>query len=260
MQSRYLLYIDILGFRDLVNHNPASISELFSIVDSLNVHRHDAFKTIVFSDTILVYNKDNVLRNSHEHHYIVMYACEFAQDLMYRFIGTPFSFRAVLRYGEFDHYKLKHIDCFYGEVLIGAYDQEKKIQSVGLFIDNEAQKYNNIFPTAHYDDELSYVFLNQATEDFEQSYGYSLPLDKEMAGILLSTGNESLLLRDIILLREIYERSQSQGLMPSARLKYQTAWTYQISRYPNTMQLLVQSEFDPQCLTKEINWTKVAPI
>lgn len=54
LTAKYLLYIDILGFSDMVRSEPAKVAELYLILDSLTVHRHEAFRTIVFSDTILV--------------------------------------------------------------------------------------------------------------------------------------------------------------------------------------------------------------
>ena len=56
MTDRYLLYIDVLGFSALIDEGLGKINDLYEVIASLNVHRHDAFKVIVFSDTILVYN------------------------------------------------------------------------------------------------------------------------------------------------------------------------------------------------------------
>lgn len=41
--KKYLLYIDILGFKDLVADKPRKIEMLYGIIDSLNVHAHHAF-------------------------------------------------------------------------------------------------------------------------------------------------------------------------------------------------------------------------
>src|SRR4051812_2952444 len=98
MTDKYLLYIDFLGFADLVKSNPAEIEKLYSIINSLNVHQHNTFKTIVFSDTILVYNIHDP-KNKFEHEYLVMYACEFVNDLLYRLTDKDRYFRAILTYG-----------------------------------------------------------------------------------------------------------------------------------------------------------------
>jgi hypothetical protein len=74
MPAKYLLYIDMLGFSDLVRKRGA-VKKLYEIINTLNVHRHDAFKTIAFSDTLLVYNIVNP-KTKHDREYLVMYSCE----------------------------------------------------------------------------------------------------------------------------------------------------------------------------------------
>lgn len=83
---RFLLYIDFLGFSDLVAENPKRIDMIYQIINSLNVHAHEAFKTIVFSDTVLVYNSE-LASSERNKKYLVMYACEFVQDLQRRLVG-----------------------------------------------------------------------------------------------------------------------------------------------------------------------------
>src|ERR1700674_5321702 len=82
--DRYFLYIDILGFADLVMSAPECVADLFEIISSLSVHEHQSFGTIVFSDTILVYPKSERGMGRRADAYFIMYLCEFAQDLMYR--------------------------------------------------------------------------------------------------------------------------------------------------------------------------------
>ena len=70
--EKAFLYIDILGFGQLVKDNSPKTEKIFEIIDGLNVHRHFAFQTIVFSDTILVFNKNEEYQN----HYYVTYLIE----------------------------------------------------------------------------------------------------------------------------------------------------------------------------------------
>lgn len=44
----FFLYLDILGFTDLVKEGSERIDDLYEVIASLNVHKHDAFKVIVF--------------------------------------------------------------------------------------------------------------------------------------------------------------------------------------------------------------------
>ena len=102
MTEKSFLYIDILGFSKMTNNSPNKIEQVFQILDSIKVHRHFAFKTIVFSDTILVFNEDD----SRSDDYYVTYLCEFVQDLFYRTIYLNVFFRAVITKGEFKYQKL----------------------------------------------------------------------------------------------------------------------------------------------------------
>lgn len=78
--EKAFLYIDILGFKNLVTSNTDKVESIFKIIDSLHVHKDIAFQTIVFSDTILVFNKDN----RYPLHFYVTYLIEYAQQLFYR--------------------------------------------------------------------------------------------------------------------------------------------------------------------------------
>lgn len=179
MRNQYLLYIDILGFEEMVAKAPDRVDDVFRIIASLNAHRHPDFSTIVFSDTILVHSAA-VPRSEHDHDYIVMYLCEFAQDLLRRLVGREIAFRAVITMGEFDHYLLNDVAYFYGQALLGAYKAEKKIKCTGLFIDGVCNRRNRIFPTASYDDDWHFVFLTQRLTELEDVYEGELPLDDRL--------------------------------------------------------------------------------
>ena len=249
-QKRYLLYIDILGFNQLVQEKPQRIKTLYRIINSLNVHTHDVFRTIVFSDTILVYNRDNA-NNINDHKYLVMYACEFVQDLQYRLIGQDIYFRAVLVAGDFDHYTLENIECFYGKALIDAYLNEKGIQAVGLFIDDNCNKYNGIFPTARYDNKLNFVFLNQSLERLQRNSKGELPIDP----FLLNETDEYWdILWDFRLLNGIYDL-MSNHPDPRVRGKHLATWNFFQQRYPNIMRVLESGEFDPKVLCNQYDWS-----
>jgi len=160
-EERFLLYIDILNFSNLVLQK-GKVEELYKIINDLNVHRHDVFNTIIFSDTILVYNRLHA-RGLREIHYIVMFLCEFAQDLFYRLIGRDIYFRAYITVGEFAHYSMKNIkDVFYGDALIEAYRAEKAIQAMGLFMSNRVVPYSDIFKTKRFNRNCHFVYIMQS--------------------------------------------------------------------------------------------------
>jgi hypothetical protein len=173
--AKYLLYIDILGFSNLVRERGA-VGRLYKTIDSLNVHRHHAFRTIAFSDTLLVYNITNP-ETKDDCHYFIMYLCEFAQDLFYRLVGRDIHFRGYLTLGDFIVADFKNLNAFYGGALIEAYEREKQIESTGLFIDNNILGDCDIFHFEKYDERCSYVYLMQSldTITFPDDSGY--PVD-----------------------------------------------------------------------------------
>lgn len=250
--KKFLLYIDILGFSDLVAKKPRKVEMLYSIIDSLNVHAHNAFKTIVFSDTILVYNTE-ASSSDRDREYFVMYACEFAQDLQRRLTGQDIHFRAVLVLGHFDHYHLKNIECFYGSALIKAYLREKDIPATGLFIDDASNHYNKIFPTTRFESDLNFVFLNQSLERLQNNTNGQLPTDNFVLNEMDDYGD---ILFDIRLLKGIYRNMQTQN-NSRIRTKYLTTWHLFRNRYPKILDSLEARNFSPQTICENFDWTKM---
>lgn len=173
---RYLLYIDILGFSDLVTGNSPKVHDLYEVIASLNVHKHPSFQAIVFSDTVLVYNTHRPVTD-HDRHYLVMYLCEFAQDLQYRLTGRGIVFRAVLVHGDFMHYELNSVPCFFGAALIDAYRSEKQIPAIGLFMERSLVPDSDIFRTAAFNDTYNFVFITQTLDTIEGEHGGLFPVD-----------------------------------------------------------------------------------
>ena len=77
MQSTFFLYLDILGFADLVEKS-GEVEKLFRILDSA---------AIIFSDTVLAYNAHDSLTGTAKATE-AMFLIELVQDLFLRLIGT----------------------------------------------------------------------------------------------------------------------------------------------------------------------------
>lgn len=252
MQAKYLLYIDILGFSEMVKSDPGKIADLYRIIDTLAVHRHDAFKTIAFSDTVIVYNTAEPT-SGHDHAYLVMYSCEFVQDLLYRTIRKQIHFRALLRYGEFEHSRLRNIECFYGTGLIDSYMKEKEVACTGLFIHRSCHRYNLIFPTAKYDDELSFVYLNQSLEQLQFiCQGSQFPVDQYY---LRETDELWRLVWDVKYLENIYSLMTTHH-DPKVRAKFLAAWQFYRSRYSDLLHEFEQHSFDVRVVCPSYNWDR----
>ena len=247
--KKYLLYIDILGFSDLVEMDSDKIQSLYDVIDSLNVHRHNAFKAIVFSDTVLVYNIDNA-SSEEDRDYCVMFACEFVQDLQFRLVGKNIYFRAVLVLDNFIHNSLNNLECYYGKALIKAHNLEKDIQAVGLFIDDESNKNNRIFPTKRFDKDLSFVYLNQSLETLQKNCNGNLLVG---SACFQQSYDYSDILWDIGYLKDIYHNMKRQDC-PCIRDKYLVTWYLYFERYPKILEALVSNNFSLKSICSSYDW------
>jgi hypothetical protein len=249
MNKRFLLYIDILGFAEMTRKEPRKVARIYSILDSLNVHGHDAFKTIVFSDTVLVYNPQ-LATNKEMCDYLVWYLIEFVEDLHKRLTGQDVYFRAALTTGDFSHYSLKNIECFFGEALVNAYLNEKKIPSIGLFIDNECNNHNEYFHTAPFNNNYHFVYLNRSIEYLNELTNDQYPFS--------SAHLEDQAPRipwHIRFLKDIHKQMREHP-DPSVRLKFLTAWDFHAKRYPSLLQLLEKNDFSVDAIAGRACWIK----
>ncbi len=253
INERFLLYIDILGFAEMTRREPRKVARLYAILDSLNVHRHNAFKTIVFSDTALVYNPE-LAKSDEERQYLVWYLIEFAEDLHHRLTGQDIYFRAVVTTGTFSHYPLRNIECFFGEALVSAYLHEKEIPSIGLFIDNECNKYNKYFRVARFDGDCHFVYLNRSLETLDQGTGGEYPFTDRSWGIEDGTPYTPWQVR---FLKDVYENMRTHR-SSAVRTKYLTAWDFYAKRYPRMTQELVNKAFSLTALGPAGAWESEA--
>lgn len=252
MRDQYLLYIDILGFTDLVTQSPERVEEVYRVIASLHAHDHPDFATIVFSDTVLVHCAAE-LRTKHDHEYVVMYLCEFAQDLLDRLVGRDIAFRAVLTYGAFDHYRLNDVPCFFGPALIKAHLAEKEIKATGLYIDTASNRHNRIFPSVPLNEEWSFVFVTQQLTEFEDTWRGSVPLPN----ILVHDADFGWFVGpEVVHLQEVFTKAQ-QHPVDSVRAKYRRTWEFYEQRYPRTVRSLMSADFQLEALSAHFDWAEV---
>lgn len=249
MNEKFLLYIDILGFSELVIQYPEKVREIYNVVNNLNVHKHDAFQTIIFSDTILVYNKyeTNLL---HDKQYVVMYMIEFVQDLLFRGNLIDLNFRAIITHGEFEHFKLENTECYYGKSLISAYRYEKEINGVGLFLDSELVIYNQIFKSCRYNSELNFVFLFQAIFRLNNYTEGQLPLPSS----LIEPTLEFCWLEDEISILRKYFITLNQHENPKVRAKYLQTYQFYRKLMPYIFEQLEKTDFSMKTINPEVDW------
>ena len=248
MSERFLLYIDILGFSEMTKREPRKVARTYAILDSLNVHKHQAFKTIVFSDTVLVFNPTPA-KSLDDRQYLVWYLTEFVEDLHHRLTGQDIYFRAVLTAGDFSHYSLKNIDCFFGRALISAYNREKVIPSIGLFMDKSCVKLNKFFRIVPFDDETSFVYLNRAIESLttytDDTYPFS---DRDIEYQI------PYLPWQVRHLKDVHTQMRTHR-SPEVRAKFLTAWDFNAKCYPGLTRALVDGDFQVMALGGTGAWT-----
>lgn len=249
MQKKYLLYIDILGFSEHVRKGSLRTRRIYEIIEGLNAHAHDAFRVIVFSDTILIYNIFDPLTQS-DREYNVMFLIEFAQNLLYEFSGKGLFFRSLLVFGNFEHVITGRFEKYFGTALVRAYQKEKSIKSCGLFIDNFCQKDNVIFPTMRHDRDVSFVYLNQSLDSFYQGEFGSWPVD---GALLESCDAQWRLAKDIAFLKEVFEL-KTQSPDEAVRFKMRTTWSYYEQRFPMLLGDLASNGFSLSVLSSNCNW------
>lgn len=253
MKNRYFLYLDILGFTDLVRNHSDRIHDLYEVIASLNVHNHDAFKVVVFSDTVIVYNV-NGGDTPEDSQYLIMFMCEFVKDLMHRLTGRGIYFRSIITYGDFTHYELNNMPCFFGNALVDAYNSEKEIKAIGLFIHKDISQYCDIFKYKKFNDNFNFVYVTQALDDIEMygSDGYPIP-----ECLIEDTDSTWLIVPEIDHVSSMYTYSIDMNLDENVRNKYQASWKMYCAHYPNITNQLIASNQDITSISPNVNWKEV---
>lgn len=248
--KRLFLYIDILGFSDMIKGG-FPVDQLYQRIDDLNVHRDKDFTTIVFSDTIVVYGSDAWANYKNQ---AVMWLAEFAQDLFFRFIGIDKHFRAFITEGEFAHNKMKNIEAYYGNALVRCYEAERYVKACGIFLDNDLVPNSDIFHTTQYNDEWSFMHIMQgmsyvaSTQDMFGELTY--PIDNE-----IFEGIEHWLSYECRYLEAIHGHARDAALHEGVRDKFRQTWELIAARNGTFIAALERSGFDLQKVLTWTNWT-----
>ena len=252
--NRYFLYLDILGFADLVRQqSERKIEDLYEVIASLNANRHGAFKLVVFSDTVVVYNV-NGGDTPKDSRYLIMFLCEFVKDLMHRLTGRGIYFRAVITYGDFTHYELNGIPCFFGSALVDAYNAEKELKAVGLFIHKRISSHCDIFKYRKFNENYNFVYVTQALDEIDLwgSDGYPVPAD-----LIWSTDSQWEIYPEISHLASMLAGSRNSAYPEGVRAKYASSWDMYCAQYPNITKQLVDNGNDVCSIAPTIDWQPV---
>lgn len=246
MDEIYFLYLDILGFKELINDN-AKILDLYAEIDNLNVHSDKDFHTIIFSDTILVAADSQW--NQHPSQ-VIMWLTEFSQDLFYRLSHKDIHFRALITKGSFTYKRYNNFEAYHGKALVDCYVKESQVKCCGTFLDNNLTKYSTVFKTSKFDSDVSFVHLMQHLDDISLPYE-NYPID---GSYLEATGMESWVAYLIRYLEIIYNHSNNTSLPSDVRAKFIMTWNMISKRHSGLQRRLVEANFLAQKVIL-IDWT-----
>lgn len=244
---RFLLYIDILGFSDMTRKDGRKVARTYAILDKLNAHRDDAFKTIVFSDTILIYNPREAV-NDEERQGYVWYLTEAAEHLYSLLVGQDIWFRAILIAGEFHHYHLNHVECFYGNALIDAHLAEKRLPMTGMVVHKSCMPYFRYFRHEPFTDEHSFVYLSRPLEQLHQYSSDRYPVDNAVGADMSPNLPEG-----VRYLADLHKLMRTNS-DPAVRAKALTTWDFYARRYPGMVAALSAKQFSLDALAPVGAW------
>jgi hypothetical protein len=219
--KRAFLYIDILGFKNLAIANSPKIKNIFKILDGLQSHNHRHYfslQTVVFSDTILIFNTNDTEIN--DVHLYVTYLIEYTQELFYKLATINIYFKGVLTFGEFNFDQLKNIQAYYGLALIDTYKSEKELGGFGLFADKNISNKVIVFDKVHFSEKFDFVFLCQSLKNLYLITNGVLPTD---INILTDTDDCYRIDEDLRFLREV-EYLMSNHPVNKVKEKYRTVY------------------------------------
>lgn len=248
MDKKFLLYIDILGFSDLVKNDPKLIEEIFIYLDKLNfLQRHSSMKSIIFSDTILFFNKTDIPL---DHPYLIPLIgdmIELCQILMYYFIPKNIFFKAVISYDKFKYEKLNNYEYYFGTALINSYNNEKLMPLVGVIIDKDISAYNHYFKSVYLNDKFKYILLTNSITRSIHDLG-----DEKMLTIEQGTSQAGYINREILYFRNIYNLMNSSSEV-DIRSKHSFTWNLYKSYYKNIMDDFVRFNFNLELIYTHID-------
>lgn len=134
-EGRYLLFVDILGFREFVRTN--SVEAVYEKLNAcLRAHHewerlNDAFRTLYFSDTIIFWQKNAGYKRRH-----FLDMCSVSATIFCSLVGQNIPIRGAVAFGRFvvERDSADRHDVFFGDALVEAYDAQSAEQWLGISI------------------------------------------------------------------------------------------------------------------------------
>ena len=153
--NRFVLYTDILGFKDLIQREEHDVvlekltilSNFKNVINSMKweeyinedmLHDKPCFHSVTFSDSLFIFTKNDSIEN--------FIAISFlSRHLMRHSIKNKIPIKGVLSHGFTTVNKKEHI--FFGQPIVDAFLLENELNYIGIVIHNSFEKYfNDILP------------------------------------------------------------------------------------------------------------------
>lgn len=200
-------------------------------------------QTVVFSDTILVFSKDENLPV----HYYCTYLVEYSQELFYKLCSINVYFKAILTFGEFSFSQLKYIQAYFGLALIDAYKDEKCLKGFGLFVDKNISEEIIIFDKVNFSEKYKFVLLCQSLVNLYKTTCGVLPID---INILNETDTYHRIDEDLRFLREV-EYLKNSHTEDRVKDKYQKVYDIYRGVMPLFFEIFEKDGFLPFSINNE---------
>lgn len=148
MQKRYVAFLDILGFKELVNRN--GLEELLvlyqsvlekglhmslTVLEMAEVEKElpdSALRAMIISDSIMVWSENDSINS-----FVVI--TKAVQSMLYTSLALGMPLRGAISYGELEEIKVSHKNALPAPILLGdgltkAVDAEKKQKWSGCIV------------------------------------------------------------------------------------------------------------------------------
>ena len=98
---------------------PERVDWLFQRLDAARIHSDSNCHATVFSDTLIAYNRRE-LQSAEAKSIKVMFLIELVQQFTSLIVRSGIFYKAVVTEGNFSYTKLRKIQAYYGDALLGA--------------------------------------------------------------------------------------------------------------------------------------------
>ena len=246
--ERAFLYIDILGFKDIVYSNPEKIQEIFLVIDSLQVHNEYNLKVIAFSDTVVVFTEEESLKIN----YYVNDLVEYTQELFYKLSAIQIFFKATITFGDFNYFKMKNIEAYFGDALIKSYVDTEELEGFGLYIDNDISDWIRKFKVVKLSPNYSFILLCSSIVELHYATKSASPEDIKF----MENNNDLQYLKDDLNFLSIIYYLKDNLAKEKVRRKYQKVYNIYKNEMQNFFEQFENNGFELaslQLLTKGID-------